>query len=696
MTARAYPAILDAALLHVRAREQQRMNENHGEHGHFSSGDSSALATTDKSGAGVMKDAGTDHESYAGVTAEEWETWTQDSANVQEAMAGTLKVGEAYSDADGSKLSAADIANLKDIGDRVQKAAELNGINASEVFRGDAFKSEAAVKEAFPHNALVTFDKLTPAAVERDVADEYAIQGVQDSNGEHSFPVVFRVSTSNGVVQGIQPAPASTGAPSAEFVLPQGGQYRVAERGYESNGRYVVRLYQSKPPAVKSVVNYAAGSRSQQRMNENHDEHGKFASADGGSYAPALNSSAAQQAVHMYARNGYKEMNSYLRTGEVAASAATSSAHSASYLDSNVASLDRVIASTQPLAEEKTVYRGVGSELLPSLAIGATVTDAGFMSTSENKNVGKLFAAESRVMLQIAVPAGAKALEFGKISNSDVKGIRRSEKEVLLPRGSGVRITSSSQIKYQGQPLTLFKGEYIPPAATRSQVRMNENHDEHGKFASADSAAAVPPISDHDLTYYVNNPGQAPDSLKNAPLPPESAIAAYFSQGATFGMYQAAEDYVLINRGYKDIQYAARTGEGGPALKEKVDMIDKLVALSPVTEHATMMFRGIDAAHGPPLEVGATVKDNGFVSTTTDFRVAEMFSSMKAGDNPRAILQISIPKGTRMLDVAAAGLPGNVNERILPRGGTFKVTSIEKGISYNFMKLKYTPPRSGH
>lgn len=116
------------------------------------------------------------------------------------------------------------------------------------------------------------------------------------------------------------------------------------------------------------------------------------------------------------------------------------------------------------LAEELQVYRGVGTQALvpnknlrnlvihdPSRMIGTEISDSAFMSTSASKDVARRFIPTDRgtygdtVLLEIRVPKGYNALEFGDFSLNH-------EEEVLLKHGSKIKITGFEDTRKHGTP----------------------------------------------------------------------------------------------------------------------------------------------------------------------------------------------------------------------------------------------------
>lgn len=124
----------------------------------------------------------------------------------------------------------------------------------------------------------------------------------------------------------------------------------------------------------------------------------------------------------------------------------------------------KAILNKAKLAKELQVYRGVGTQALvpnknlrnlvirdPSRIIGTEISDSAFMSTSASKDVARRFIPTDRgtygdtVLLEIRVPKGYNALEFGDFSLN-------KEEEVLLKHGSKLKITGFEDTRKHGTP----------------------------------------------------------------------------------------------------------------------------------------------------------------------------------------------------------------------------------------------------
>jgi hypothetical protein len=106
-------------------------------------------------------------------------------------------------------------------------------------------------------------------------------------------------------------------------------------------------------------------------------------------------------------------------------------------------------------------------------------------------------------------------------------------------------------------------------------------------------------------------------------------------------------------------------------LKDEINGIDNLIDKDTLDEPTTL-YRGTDE-YGD-AQVGDTIDDKAFMSTSTDSETAEGF-----GDT---VVAIDAPAGTNAIDMNSAlpggtGYTGNEEEYILDRGSSYTVTRTE-------------------
>lgn len=118
--------------------------------------------------------------------------------------------------------------------------------------------------------------------------------------------------------------------------------------------------------------------------------------------------------------------------------------------------LNEAFAQPEVKAKENfTVYRGITSSQLQHLAMGSTMTDKGFVSTSSSANEAKKFAGADGALMEIRVKKGQPAMSVKNTSAFP------SEMEVLLPANTSFKVVGK-KIGPEGRPVLIV--DYVPPA----------------------------------------------------------------------------------------------------------------------------------------------------------------------------------------------------------------------------------------
>jgi hypothetical protein len=104
--------------------------------------------------------------------------------------------------------------------------------------------------------------------------------------------------------------------------------------------------------------------------------------------------------------------------------------------------IEDAIAAAPKIAAPVTVYRGLDMEAaikMDRAAIGSTIIDRGFASTSTSQTAAGEFSKGGSPVLRITLPKGASALSMHPFSEFD------NELEVLIQRGTKYKVTGKSK-----------------------------------------------------------------------------------------------------------------------------------------------------------------------------------------------------------------------------------------------------------
>lgn len=167
---------------------------------------------------------------------------------------------------------------------------------------------------------------------------------------------------------------------------------------------------------------------------------------DSGVFKASSLSQSIKNAIKEYTGPAYAQINGALRTGKK--------------LGSNkqnvVNKLNEAFAQPEAKANENfTVYRGITSSQLQHLAMGSTITDKGFVSTSSDVNEAKKFAGTAGALMEIRVKKGQPAMSVKNTSAFP------SEMEVMLPANTSFKVVGK-KIGPEGRPVLIV--DYVPPA----------------------------------------------------------------------------------------------------------------------------------------------------------------------------------------------------------------------------------------
>ena len=120
-----------------------------------------------------------------------------------------------------------------------------------------------------------------------------------------------------------------------------------------------------------------------------------------------------------------------------------------------------------------------------------------------------------------------------------------------------------------------------------------------------------------------------------------------------------------------------------------ITALDRLIATQPPLTESVTVYRGVVgsiAEELSQLEEGDTFTDKAYSSTSLQESVAEHFGStggFRDYDTPTLKLSITIPEGSRVLNVDSYSAANGLTERqesefLLPRGSTFEVQGFDE------------------
>lgn len=199
--------------------------------------------------------------------------------------------------------------------------------------------------------------------------------------------------------------------------------------------------------------------------------------------------------------------------------------------------------------------------------------------------------------------------------------------------------------------------------------------------------------------FVVYNPSPEEKKSEVAPAPKATTLreqaAADHLGGLKYPAYddagfgpQALDDYQAQD--YSDINGGLRHGPLSPASKKQVAAIDKLIAMTPPTEADITVYKGVKGNWTKDLEVGSTVEDKGFLSTSLRPDVAMRFAAPTTSFKEKTtVFEVKVPKGTHFAPSQVNMEDGyttssgkqwmdNEAEFLMPRGQKLKITAIEE------------------
>ena len=136
-----------------------------------------------------------------------------------------------------------------------------------------------------------------------------------------------------------------------------------------------------------------------------------------------------------------------------------------------------------------------------------------------------------------------------------------------------------------------------------------------------------------------------------------------------------------------------RTGKGSKRAESRVENLNSAFDKTPPLQEDVVLYRGLNVGRFTDKNgtMPGQITDKGFVSTSLNVGIANSFSE---GRPKGAVMEIKVPKGTRVLSVnAIQGFSGDEREFILSPSSTFKILSSSRrkgltGIDTTFIQAE--------
>jgi ADP-ribosyltransferase exoenzyme len=140
-----------------------------------------------------------------------------------------------------------------------------------------------------------------------------------------------------------------------------------------------------------------------------------------------------------------------------------------------------------------------------------------------------------------------------------------------------------------------------------------------------------------------------------------------------------------------------------PEIQGTIKALDRAIEEDGVEVGNSKLYRGLDAADLAPavrdaIDGHGSFSDAGFTSTTGALGVAGNFAESHVHPQDPIILRIRVPEGTKALQIESPD--DSESERLLPRGGTFRVvsqsetTTFPGGPKFPIFDVTWSPPGS--
>lgn len=179
-----------------------------------------------------------------------------------------------------------------------------------------------------------------------------------------------------------------------------------------------------------------------------------------------------------------------------------------------------------------------------------------------------------------------------------------------------------------------------------------------------------------DPDYHTKHPGNRGKGLRQLPPPRGGMIGSPdFTEAEHTEALESYVDAPDVNRWLRSGEVV--DGRTEDDVKREAKALDDLIQVQEPLAEDQEVLRG--GSKLPPMQVGDSFTDRGFSSATTDEATANLFAMaplMRGESEKGDTLTITIPAGSRVLEVYSVYPHGNEDEWIFPPGTTFEVTGV--------------------
>ncbi len=237
---------------------------------------------------------------------------------------------------------------------------------------------------------------------------------------------------------------------------------------------------------------------------------------------------------------------------------------------------------------------------------------------------------------------------------------RRTRPTHATAEGQEVGMDEPFQV---GEALLRFPHDPTGPAKETVNCRCTMLYDDHGACMCVPGWAQTE--SGESLAAAANSNCACSENIADRQLALNTSKALTRKEAAALDTYWGDPENgsELINA-----RLRAKSQRG---IQDKVELLDSALSKNRLAEKATV-YRGISGDYAHSLKVGDRVRDNAFLSTSTDRAVAERFAqSLLPGEKVGKVIRLELPKGFEALPV-----PSGLNEYLLPRSIGYQVKSV--------------------